>query len=577
MFVTGACSQLYAAVLNFVLCSDTFFYGWRDQKEKMVPTTVFSVVLALSVALTVTRTDYDTTHVSKLWLPLTQNGTCAPPERGILRNQWVECVASCTDETITVGWYCFDETVPWPRDLTGAHWDTDATVVPLFEAMLSAGVAGVLSSTLFAVAMRCGGILIFGVAYGTVFGMGRLSYELWTHENSEVHSFGWLTGLVAAVAFIALLSASSALLAVVRITQDAAKVVSCRWTLVCGSGVATLLQCIALGTGSWLVALALSPCLRVTPAPFSLFYRHVHLVDYDKCAEETALIVLAWFWVVTFVRHSWQVAIALFAVGVIRHTEQSEQSTATIAIPAERTSTDGATDALPSAEASTNDVQTTSASETESRIGHMPSSELSTSGTTSDKSDEKSDKPYGVFSCWCHAVALHHGTIALGSFVTTVTWAVFLCVRYVRRHTETLRRHGSGTEALHRSLLCVARCCSGLCVVLTDMTLRRVYAAVAVSGDSVSSGIRRLRAAMAQHPLVYALVTASTAFVDTLHVCVCAVGGGYTVVQMGVTAPLFVLLGGTVAVMTGRTVGSPLRMVIEVTTLLRTDTYDRAP
>ena len=109
------------------------------------------------------------------------------------------------------------------------------------------------------------------------------------------------------------------------------------------------------------------------------------------------------------------------------------------------------------------------------------------------------------------------------------------------------------------------------------MTLRRVYAAVAVSGDSVSSGIRRLRAAMAQHPLVYALVTASTAFVDTLHVCVCGVGGGYTVVQMGVTAPLFVLLGGTVAIMTGRTVGSPLRMVIEVTTLLRTDTYDRAP
>ena len=56
-----------------------------------------------------------------------------------------------------------------------------------------------------------------------------------------------------------------------------------------------------------------------------------------------------------------------------------------------------------------------------------------------------------------------------------------------------------------------------------------------------------------------------------------AVGGGYTVVQMGVTAPPFVVLGASVAVMTGKTVGSPLRMVIEVTALVKTDVQGGVP
>lgn len=540
----------------------------------MVPTSCFTVVLALSVAVSVTRPSYNTARVSELWLPLTGNGTCSSSDYGVLQGQWVQCVPACTADTVTVAWYCFDQTVPWPRDLTGAHWDTDATVVPLFEAIAAAAIAGIVSSSWFALALRCGGLLIFGVAYGTVFCLARLAYELWTHENSEVHSFGWLTGIVSIVSLLAVLSASSALLAVAKITQDAAKVVSCRWALVCGSIVATLLQCAVLATGAWLTALSIAPCLRVSPAAFSLLYRHIELVDYDACVRETGAIVFVWFWVATFVRHSWQVATALFAVSVIRAknslpvmdmmsvraSDSAEQEGTGDVGRHEREPADGST--------ATEDVPIQSQGEAADTAN-----ESVDSGTFAKDNAPRS----GVLACWCHALAAHHGTIALGSFVTTVTWAVFLCVRYVRRHTETLRRYGSGTEALHRSLLCVARCCSGLCVVMTDITLRRVYAAVAVDDDSIGSAVRRLRTAMTQHPLVYALVTASTAFVETLHICACAVGGGYTVVQMGVTTPSFVVLGASVAVMTGKTVGSPLRMVIEVTALLRTDVQGGVP
>ena len=50
---------------------------------------------------------------------------------------------------------------------------------------------GLAASACFAVAMRCGGLVIFGVAYGTVLLLALLSYRLATHANPTVHSFGW--------------------------------------------------------------------------------------------------------------------------------------------------------------------------------------------------------------------------------------------------------------------------------------------------------------------------------------------------------------------------------------------------